>query len=325
METKRILTMKNCKYGFVFSIIIFFITACADKVMQYEKQQESHKISTSNKLNDSLPMSIANTKDYYANAYKNPTDNLPILFKYLQEVGLQDEDGYYLIEGDILLTEAEVDVWFRSKNIPVIQNTDKEESQVTLELLLRLTSQGERDYWKTSQERHLTYAIDKNSFTNEEYLEVISRMNAAGNDWNQLCDDCNIKFEHLVNYDNSPSHDNVKFIVKRVSNVSYIASAFFPEYPQSRRYVNIASSFFSSDLSFDQTGVLRHELGHVLGYRHEHIQGIRGCGSEGGKWVPLTEYDEHSVMHYYCGSGGSLELALTASDKEGHRKVYKVN
>ena len=47
--------------------------------------------------------------------------------------------------------------------------------------------------------------------------------------------------------------------------------------------------FFNSQ--YDPVGVFRHELGHVLGYRHEHIRGIPGCGFEDSRWQPLTPYD----------------------------------
>src|SRR5258705_182690 len=52
----------------------------------------------------------------------------------------------------------------------------------------------------------------------------------------------------------------------------FIAAAFSPNDPISRRRVVIDPSYFAAQPSFDPIGVLRHELGHVLGFRHEHIR-----------------------------------------------------
>lgn len=75
-------------------------------------------------------------------------------------------------------------------------------------------------------------------------------------------------------------------------------------------------------MSFDKTGVLRHELGHVLGYRHEHIGNVPGCNTEGVSWERLTPYTPNSVMHYFCGGAGSFDLSLRDLDKAGHRCLY---
>ena len=68
------------------------------------------------------------------------------------------------------------------------------------------------------------------------------------------------------------------------------------------------------------TGVLRHELGHILGFRHEHIRPEAAAPecSENPNWRALTTYDSASVMHYiYCNGTGSGSLALTPRDLEG--------
>lgn len=45
-------------------------------------------------------------------------------------------------------------------------------------------------------------------------------------------------------------------------------------------------------------GILRHELGHTLSYRHEHTRPEAGKCFEDADWKPLTSYDGFSVMHY---------------------------
>jgi hypothetical protein len=107
-------------------------------------------------------------------------------------------------------------------------------------------------------------------------------------------------------------------------DVPYIAAAFFPHDPLYRRIVYIARDFYDPGMGFTQAGVLRHELGHVLGYRHEHIVGIPGCRLEGSQWKELTPYDPKSVMHYFCGGGGTSEMKLSGSDIAGHTKLYSL-
>jgi hypothetical protein len=105
----------------------------------------------------------------------------------------------------------------------------------------------------------------------------------------------------------------------------FIAAAFFPTYPPARRRVLIDPSYFRPDLPFDPVGVLRHELGHVLGFRHEHIRSgaPSTCPEENtDEVVDLTAYDPKSVMHYFCGGVGSRDLRITDIDREGAQKLY---
>jgi hypothetical protein len=89
--------------------------------------------------------------------------------------------------------------------------------------------------------------------------------------------------------------------------------------------VLIDPSYFDAGLSFNKVGVLRHELGHVLGFRHEHIRsGAPPACPDEDLWgtIDLTQYDPQSVMHYFCGGAGSPELALTELDRIGSQKLY---
>ena len=100
--------------------------------------------------------------------------------------------------------------------------------------------------------------------------------------------------------------------------------AFFPNDPASRRQVILMPSFFTITKP-DPVGVLRHELGHVLGFRHEHIRAEASavCPDEDiDNILPLTTYDPTSVMHYFCGGAGSKDLKFTNKDEEGSLAVY---
>ena len=69
--------------------------------------------------------------------------------------------------------------------------------------------------------------------------------------------------------------------------------------------------------------MLRHELGHTIGFRHEHTRlTSTGC-YEDAAWRALTSYDASSVMHYpQCNGTQTGDLVLTSLDKSGARSLY---
>jgi hypothetical protein len=139
---------------------------------------------------------------------------------------------------------------------------------------------------------------------------------------------CGVRFAYLSEYDSGtlPGRPDPLFWVRSHSSWGkFIAAAFFPDWPAPRRQVLIDPSFFSPSLSYDRVGVLRHELGHVLGFRHEHIDtgAPPECpGEDPLKVIDLTQYDPHSVMHYFCGGVGTRALDLTQKDIDGAVSMY---
>ena len=220
---------------------------------------------------------------------------------------------YYVLEGDLLLDREGVESYLMSHRQSVVPARDGE--------LLVMTQGGKKVIWQQGQ-RNLTYAVARNTFpTQAQYQEVVDNMRAAANDW-LFCAECGLTIKHQQNFDANPKPGETTFIVRYVPNETrFIAAAFFPNYPPAMRQVFIAPSYFTT--TFNHVGVLRHELGHVLGYRHEHIVGVPGCSLEDGNWVRVTPYDSRSVMHYLCGGGGTMTMALQETDKAGHRVAYK--
>lgn len=236
----------------------------------------------------------------------------------LPRVSLPGGVTRYVIESDLLFTEDEV----RSLLARNLARTRALKSGLRPELIVNEVN-GRPDFWLTVADRQLTYAIDRSTFSPSEFAVVEEAMMRATGDWVDACPECQLTFTHRADSDDRPDLASVTFVVRQVdARGSFIAAAFFPSSPVANRYVNIDPSFFTTD--FDRAGVLRHELGHVIGYRHEHTRGVKGCYYEDAHWLPLTQYDPQSVMHYLCGNAGSIRLQLTPLDVVGHRQQYAV-
>ena len=85
----------------------------------------------------------------------------------------------------------------------------------------------------------------------------------------------------------------------------------------------IATDSFGNIAPWTLTGVLRHELGHTIGFRHEHTRPESGTCFEDNNWRALTAYDSSSVMHYpQCNGTQNGDLVLTNLDKSGAHSLY---
>jgi hypothetical protein len=169
----------------------------------------------------------------------------------------------------------------------------------------------------------LTYCVLENTFPRTDwYEEAVRNMEEATSDW---INTCGVAFEYRDDLDGSDTlRPDVVFPVRHISaGGAFIAAAFFPNDPVKRWRLLIDPSYFST--TFDHVGVLRHELGHVLGFRHEHIRSLAPaiCPDEDLTGTfDLTSYDPQSVMHYFCGDVGSRQLAISDIDRVGSQRVY---
>lgn len=263
--------------------------------------------------------STQSTADIHQAAMRAPFD-APSFERYLERLGtfrLPNGIRLYAVEGDLLLTRDEV-----RAHLIGLQKVVDDKSTAPGELISNLID-GKRDFWEKPAQRKLTYVVVRSTFgTDEEYQLVVQNMKQAGRAWEQACAGCKITFAEVSEAD-AASKKPVFQVKKIFSGGLFAASAFFPSTPNFRRNLLIDPTYFTSKA--DKVGILRHELGHILGYRHEQLHGVSGCDTKGdnGPWLPLTAYDPKSVMHYFCGDAGTLDLKLTQQDIEGHRKQYE--
>ena len=226
------------------------------------------------------------------------------------------EGGKWIVNGDTPISDEKQLLEFYEKNVKPAQQ------EFNASFIINQIG-GLDDKWNAQQKKQLTYCVST-TFGGRQ-ADVVAKMEEAGAEWEKFGD---IDFVHVAAQDGNctPSNNAVVFDVRPV-NVSgqYLARAFFPNEPRAARNVLIDESSFGLDPGgkLQLVGILRHELGHTIGARHEHTRPESGKCFEDADWRPLTSYDAFSVMHYpQCNGRGDWSLTLTPKDKNGVACVY---
>jgi len=189
---------------------------------------------------------------------------------------------------------------------------------------LIIFSSGGRDAkWGPNKALNLTYCVS--TAFGSRYGQVVAAMNLAAASWEST--GARINFIHASSEDRNcnASNNNVLFDVSPANaNSRYYARAFLPGYARNARNVLIDASAFDTRLIPNLGGLMRHELGHALGFAHEHTRPEARTCYESSGWRELTPYDSRSVMHYpWCnGTSGNRLFKLSDWDRYGVRIAY---
>jgi serine protease len=224
---------------------------------------------------------------------------------FLEDTYREDESGIFVVDGDTPMVDV--------KHLREYYFTE-----VAGDALTVARRGGVDAKWSDSEKRALTYCVS--TTFGSGYDQVVRAMAQATADWEAAAD---VEYQHLSEHDDNcnASNGSVLFDVRPTnSGGRYWARAFFPGQTRRTRNVLIDVDLFSAQWAF--LGTVRHELGHTLGFRHEHTRPESGACYEDNSWRPVTPYDAASIMHYPECNGDGLSLELTALDRQGVRSIY---
>lgn len=216
---------------------------------------------------------------------------------------VQKVEGGYLVEGDIMISEAELD---KAADSPALR-VGEEEQYRTNNLVSVGTSRTIYVAVSTSLPYAYVSAVD----------EAIRRYNAE-----------NLR----LNFQRVSSGYNI-LITKAPSGSSYLASAGFPSGGNPYNKVQVNSDYLGSNPGTNYLAtILAHEIGHCIGFRHtDYMNRAYSCGgsyyNEGASTVGAvhipgtpTGADPNSWMLACIGSG--VNRYFNSNDKTALNYLY---
>jgi hypothetical protein len=230
--------------------------------------------------------------------------------------------GIYLVEGDVPIRgDAELRAYYDQVASNHRRQTEGQpigaasgDHEVVASPLAVRTVNGVIDRWSDSVKRNITYCVST-GFGSRYWFTVFALRDAAAQ-WEASAD---VKFVHLSQHDGNCTELNnaVIFNVRPYSGLGGWAKAFPPSWPRQERNLLIDDTAFVVPPPYTFEGVLRHEIGHTLGFVHEENRGFNdGCFSN-PNWTPLTLRDDQSVMYNPRCDGRDQDGVLTADDRRG--------
>jgi len=235
--------------------------------------------------------------------------------EFRQGVFQQPDTGFFVAFGDLTYeNEAQLREAFEQASSGLGTSQDG---------LIVYSSGGRDAKWGPTKALNLTYCVS--TAFGSRYSTVVAAMNTAAISWEST--GARINFIHASAQDNncSASNNNVLFDV-RPANLGgrYPATTVIgPIASRASRNILIDNTAFAPNIE-SLAGLMRHELGHILGFVHEHTRPEARACYESSTWRPLTPYDSRSAMHYpYCnGTAGNYLSKLTDWDRHGARIAY---
>jgi hypothetical protein len=309
-------------YPIVFSLFILTIILFSCRNEQRKSEHASLRVSVDTV--QTYPFTDTTTVNFV---------NSDTLYKYFDTLKINGV-VYFFYQGDLLLEEKEFKRFLLQELLQLTmhkyQKIHKEEQKlvITYDPIKEDTIK-----WKNFPIR---FSIKKSSFKKIPggYEIIKSNFKKAIADWVGVS---KVRFDYIEAADVATeiSSYRLDFYVEYIeptSRLPHIAIAFYPNDPENMRVLRVLPSYWKSDK--DKIGIFRHEIGHILGFRHEHAAYINLAPLECRQYFPedplpskpvTITYDTLSVMHYFCGNAGTKEMKFSKNDSLGIIAVYGKN
>lgn len=180
------------------------------------------------------------------------------------------------------------------------------------------------DKFYANEQLDLRYCVSDAFGANK--TAIVNAVAAAAAAWKGVA---NIAFVYVPTHDNActqtdPVPSSVDFKV-----APWTGGGACSYWPKSGRACVAKTLVYNTSSDFSpntMTGVMTHELGHILGFHHEHMRAdVATAACEAHEMRYLTDWDSVSIMGYPASWGGCSiggGNTLTASDGKGARALY---
>lgn len=254
-----------------------------------------------------------------------PSDREDPGWNAFRDAAAREVDGrtIYIVEWDRAVTLDELRAYYDAHVVRGGLGTLEQDSTVA-------TFGGADDVWTSSAAQHLTYCVT-DDFPAADKQRAISEMRQATRAWEA---EAHVHFQYVASQDAHCDNTNASVTFSVRPWTSGGACSFFPSgsgcVPRTLvinfNDLDTNPFYMANSPNVRTVGVFRHELGHILGLRHEQVRVATSCLAEGGTWRGVTPYDHASVMHYpWCGGVLTSDLSITDLDSAGIQQLYNAS